>query len=63
MECCAEAAERLAAAELIIPGALLVLECGTEAVDLTALQGFEVIKSTSYGKKTSLHILIYRGRE
>ena len=63
MECCVEAAERLAAAELIIPGALLVPECGTEAVDPTALPGFEVIKSASYGKKTSLHILIYRGRE
>ena len=63
MECCAEAAERLAAAELIIPGALLVLESGTEVIDPASLQGFELIKSTSYGKKTSLNILIYRGRE
>ena len=63
MECCADAAERLAAAELIIPGALLVLESGTEVIDPASLQGFELIKSTSYGKKTSLNILIYRGRE
>ena len=63
MECCADAAMRLAEAELIIPGAILVLESGTEEIDPSALTGFEVMKSTSYGKKTTLHVLIYRGEE
>ena len=62
MECCADAAARLAEAELIIPGALLVLESGTEEIDTSALEGFEVIKSASYGKKTAIHVLVYRGK-
>ena len=65
MECCVDAASRLADAELIIPGAIVVLESGTEdisAID-ARLVGFEVVKSTSYGKKTAVNILIYRGRE
>ena len=61
MECCADAVLRLAEAELIIPGALLVLESGTEVIDPAALPGFEVLRSASYGKKTSVHVLIYRG--
>ena len=61
MECCADAARRLADAKIIIPGAILVLESGEENIDLESLSDFEVIKSTSYGKKTALHILIYRG--
>ncbi len=61
MECCTDAARRLADAKIIIPGAILVLESGEENIDLAALSDFEVIKSTSYGKKTALHILIYRG--
>ena len=60
MECCTDAARRLADAKIIIPGAILVLESGEENIDLAALSDFEVIKSTSYGKKTALHILIYR---
>ena len=65
MECCVEAAMRLRDAELIIPGAILVLESGSEAVaeDDPRLRDFEFVKSTSYGKKTSLNILIYRGAE
>ena len=65
MECCVEAAMRLRDAELIIPGAILVLESGEEAVsaDDEKLAGFEFVKSTSYGKKTSVNILIYRGAE
>ena len=64
MECCAEAVKRLADAELIIPGAILVLESGEEQIDasLAELSGFEVTKSTSYGKKTSVNILIYKGQ-
>ena len=65
MECCVDAAVRLRDAELIIPGAILVLESGEEtvAVDDERLAGFEFIKSTSYGKKTAVNILIYRGTE
>lgn len=63
MECCVDAVERLCDAELIIPGAIIVLESGTETVDAEdpRLSSFEFIKSTSYGKKTSVNILIYRG--
>ncbi len=61
MECCTDAARRLADAKIIIPGAILVLESGEENIDLSQLSDFEVVKSTSYGKKTALHILVYRG--
>lgn len=62
MECCREAVELLRDRELIIPGAILVLESGTEDVSrLSDIPGFETIKAASYGKKTSLHVLIYRG--
>ena len=62
MECCAEAVELLRDKELIIPGAILVLESGDEDMSgIGELSGFEVLKSTSYGKKTALHVLIYRG--
>jgi len=65
MECCVDAAVRLRDAELIIPGAILVLESGTETVEECdpRLAGFEFVKSTSYGKKTSVNVLIYRGDE
>ena len=61
MQCCTDAALRLAEAKLIIPGAILVLESGEEVIDLDKLSAFEVVKSTAYGKKTALHVLIYRG--
>lgn len=63
MECCVDALQRLKDAELIIPGALVVMESGTEQIDLSApiFSSFEVLKSTAYGKKTALHILLYRG--
>ena len=62
LECCLEAVKLLRDKELIIPGALLVLESGTEDMSSVGeIEGFEVIKSQSYGKKTALHILIYRG--
>jgi 16S rRNA (guanine966-N2)-methyltransferase len=65
MMCCAEAADYLAEREVIIPGALVVLESGEEEIDANdeRLRGFEVIKSTHYGKKTILNILVYHGRE
>ena len=62
MQCCAEAVRMLAEREVIIPGALLVLESGEEDMSgIADIPGFEVLKSTDYGKKTALHVLIYRG--
>ena len=62
LECCIEAVKLLRDKELIIPGAILVLESGSEDMSAVGeIEGFEVIKSQSYGKKTALHILIYRG--
>ncbi len=61
LECCADALMRLKDAGLLASGAIAVLESGTEALDAEALAGFELIKSTHYGKKTFLNILIYRG--
>ena len=65
MECCVESAMRLRDAELIIPGAILVLESGNEEIVQSdpRLRGFEFVKSTSYGKKTAVNVLIYRGEE
>lgn len=65
MECCADAAKLLAEKELIIPGALVVLESGEEEIspDDERLAGYEVIKSTHYGKKTFVNILFYKGKE
>ena len=65
MKCCADAAALLAERELIIPGALVVLESGEEEIaqDDERLAGYEVIKSTHYGKKTFINILFYKGKE
>lgn len=65
MQCCADAAAYLAKAELIIPGAIVVLESGEEEIlmDDPRLSGYKVIKSTHYGKKTFVNILFYEGRE
>lgn len=62
MQCCTEAVGLLRERELLLPGALIVLESGDEDMSAVAtLDGFEVIKSTAYGKKTALNILLYRG--
>ncbi len=65
MECCADAAAYLAEREVVIPGALVVLESGTEelSADDKRLVGYEIIKSTHYGKKTFVNILLYKGSE
>ena len=65
MECCADAAAYLAERELIIPGAIVVLESGEEEISLDdkRLSGYRVIKSTHYGKKTFVNILFYEGGE
>lgn len=59
-ECCAEALRGLVKSELLADGAITVLESGTEDIDATAFPDFEVIKSTHYGKKTFINILMYR---
>ena len=65
MECCADAAAYLAKTELIIPGAIVVIESGEEEIDMAdeRLSGYRVIKSTHYGKKTFVNILFYEGKE
>lgn len=65
MECCADAAKYLAEKELIIPGAIVVLESGEEEISLDdpRLSGYRSIKSTHYGKKTFVNILFYEGGE
>ena len=65
MKCCAEVANYLAEKELIIPGAIVVLESGEEEISLEDLRlsGYRAIKSTHYGKKTFVNILFYEGRE
>lgn len=63
MACCTEALKRLCDAKLLLPGALVVLESGEEQIDTESLTSFEVQKSTAYGKKTAVHILLYRGEE
>ena len=65
MQCCADAANYLAEKDLIIPGAIVVLESGEEEINLEdpRLSGYKVIKSTHYGKKTWVNILFYEGRE
>lgn len=62
MKCCIEAVKRLCEGELLLPGAILVLESGEEEIDLCGEQfsRFELIKSTSYGKKTAVNILLFR---
>ena len=63
MECSADALRRLVSADLIEKGAIVVLESGTECIIHSEFPDFEVIKSTDYGKKTSVNILLYRGAE
>ena len=63
-ECCLDAARCLAESGILLEGAIVVLESGTEEIkedDLTSL-GYEIIKSTHYGKKTFVNILLYRGK-
>lgn len=62
LKCSQDAAIRLAESGLLFTGAILVLESGEEEIDLDVMasEGFESVKSTSYGKKTSLNIFIYR---
>ena len=65
MKCCVEAACLLKNGGMLLNGAILCLESGEEEIreDDERLSGFEFIKSTSYGKKSSVNVLIYRGED
>ena len=63
MECCADALERLVDADLLEKGAIVVLESGTEDIHPEEYSSFDIIKSTHYGKKTFVNILLYKGEE
>ena len=63
MECCADALVRLVGADLLQKGTIVVLESGTEEIKPEEYSAFEVIKSTHYGKKTFVNVLLYRGQE
>ena len=63
MECCSDALKRLSEADLLEKGAIVVLESGTEDVRPEEHTAFDVIKSTHYGKKTFVNILLYKGAE
>lgn len=65
LECCVEIAEALVKYKTVIPGAIVVLESGEEEIDLSdsRLSGYELIRTTPYGKKTRVTILLYRGEE
>ena len=58
-----DAAKRLLEAGLLRAGAIVVLESGEEEIDLSELSSFELIKSTHYGKKSFVNILLYKERE
>ena len=62
MDCHIEACAVLVREELIIPGAIVVIESGSP-IDTAdkRLDGYEVIKASSYGKMTHVTILLYRG--
>ena len=55
-----EVLDKLVLADLLADGALVAIEGGTEVIDEGGLGPFEVQKSTRYGSKTFLLILLYR---
>lgn len=60
MQCCADAVKKLVESDLLLNGAIVVLESGEEEIDIASLDSFEVIKSTHYGKKSFVNILLYK---
>lgn len=65
LKCAFDALGRLVDEDMLIPGAIAVMESGEEIIDhdnLTDL-GFEIIKSTSYGKKTTVTVVLFRGNK
>ena len=64
MQCSLDALFRLRDAGLLENGAIAVLESGEEEIDLDSLDSdFEVMKSTHYGKKSFVNILLYKESE
>lgn len=63
MQACTDALCRLVREDLLAPGALVVMECGEEVPTPEVAGNFEVLKSTRYGKKTGIEILLYRGKK
>ncbi len=61
MQCCEDALNRLREGGLLEKGAIVALESGEEKIRAEDIKGFEVLKSTHYGKKSFLNILLYRG--
>ncbi len=61
MKCCTEAANKLAESGILAPGAIVVLESGEEEIDAQSLSAYTVIKSTHYGKKSFINIILYTG--
>jgi 16S rRNA (guanine(966)-N(2))-methyltransferase RsmD len=61
MNLCKKSLEALLRYEALNNGAIVVIESGEEEIDLNSepYSRFEVIKSTSYGKKTTVNILGY----
>ena len=61
MNLCKKSLEALLRYEALNNGAIVVLESGDEEIDLGAepYSHFEVIKSASYGKMTTVNILLY----
>ena len=59
-----DALSRLSASGMLADGAIVCLEAGEEfSGEEAELSGFEVIKNTSYGKKSSVLIAIYKAGE
>ena len=65
MNLCKKSLEALLRYEALNNGAIIVIESGEEEIDLNSepYSRFEVIKSTSYGKKTTVNILGYFERD
>ncbi len=63
LECVFDIAKRLSECGMLAPGAIVVCESGTEAIDFSSLPEFEVTKSKRYGKMTEINILFYKGKE
>ncbi len=61
LTCAKDALCRLAESGLLADGALCVLEVGEEALDFSGeeFSNFDVLKSTNYGKKSAVAILLY----
>ena len=61
--CAAEAVRLLQKGGMLALGAIVVCEVGEENFDPESFSCFETLKSTHYGKKTFVNILLYRGED